>query len=331
MTERLIKSLIAEELFGSRICESMDQTDLVNFIHSELIFPEEIFEKLLIGEPITVPELRDILHRKIVDFEFIKLDGNVRPAQGTTVMKYIPGQDQPTGLNPSSDKVAAFWDLNKDAWRSVSNRSKEIVLQKDDETGKPKVVVSDKKPKEEPVKQEFDQGKTYDFTTKNGFDTEVEVIRELPNGLYQVKSEEFKNSFAIDPARLGNEVIPTDKEPEPRPVPPPIQPVVKPTIRPKAPLPIPTEPEEIPPPPVEEEPLDLTDPTQMADDIEDKDIVAPGIERRAKPDDDLGLEPKIVPAEEPLPPEDEITFKDEPDDEDTDEPGMSDEGKPFGV
>ena len=78
-------------------------------------------------------------------------------------MKHIPKEDHPSGLNPSPDKVAAFYDLNKDAWRSVSNKSKEIVLAKDEETGKPKVVISDKKPKEEPVEKEreLEKGKTY--------------------------------------------------------------------------------------------------------------------------------------------------------------------------
>jgi hypothetical protein len=119
---------------------------------SESLSEQALNEKLLIGEPISVPELRDLLHKKVINFEFIKLDGEVRPAKGTTMMKYIPGDQQPTGENPSSDKVAAFYDLSKGEWRSVSNRSDEIVLKRDPETGKPKIVVSDKKPKEEPTK-----------------------------------------------------------------------------------------------------------------------------------------------------------------------------------
>lgn len=145
MTERLIKNILSEELFGIRICEDIIQSSMINSVYNELML-----EKLLIGEPITVPELRDLLHKKILNFEFVKLDGNVRPAKGTTMMKYIPKDAHPTGDNPSSDKVAAFYDLDKGEWRSVSNKSKEIVIQKDKETGKPKVVISDKKPKEEP-------------------------------------------------------------------------------------------------------------------------------------------------------------------------------------
>jgi len=124
----------------------------------ELVRPT-LNEKLLIGEPVSVPELRDLLHRKVLNFEFIKLDGEVRPAKGTTMMKYIPKDQHPSGDSPSSDKVAAFYDLSKGQWRSVSNRSDEIVIIKDPQTGKPKIVVSDKKPKEEPTKPDMPKEK----------------------------------------------------------------------------------------------------------------------------------------------------------------------------
>ena len=330
MNERLIKSLIAEELFGIRICESIEDTKLVNFLHSQIVYPQIILEKLLIGEPVTVPELRDILRNKIVNFEFIKLDGDKRPAKGTTMMKYIPSGDQPTGANPASPKVAAFWDMNKDAWRSVSQKSKEIVLQKDQETGKPKVVISDKGPKEEPVKPEtrFKKGQSYNFTTNRGITTDVRVMKELPSGEYQVYSPEYKTLFAIDPKRLGGE---TDATPEPRPVPEPVQPIVRPSIRPKAPMPIPTKTEEIPKPPVQSVPLNLDDATKLADEIEDREIVAPGVERLAYPEEPVGLEPTPpVPEEEPLPPKEEITFKDEePDETNGPEAPEDDENKSF--
>lgn len=330
MTERLIKSLIAEELFGIRICESIEQIKLIDFIHSEMVYPQIILEKLLIGEPITVPELRNILRNKIINFEFIKLDGDIRPAKGTTMMKYVPQENRPTGANPASEKVAAFWDMDKDAWRSVSQRSKEIVLQKDKETGKPKVVITDKRPKGEPIKPapKFKQGDIHTFTTNRGISTDVEIIKELPRGEYQVYSPEYKTLFAIDAKRIGKEVT---AEPEPRPVPEPIQPIVKPSIRPKAPLPIPTQPEEIPEPPVQSVPLNLDDATKLADEIEDKEIIAPGVERPAYPDEKVGLEPELKPAEEePLPPQEEITFKDEDREEDEGpEAPEDDENKPF--
>lgn len=139
MTELFIKNTISEILFGSRICESLEDRWMVNYLYEELLL-----EKLLYGEPVTVPELRALLHKKILNFEFIKLDGEVRPAKGTTMMKYIPQEAHPKGIRPSSKKVATFYDLEKFDWRSVSQKSKEIVLKKDEETGKPVIMVKDK-------------------------------------------------------------------------------------------------------------------------------------------------------------------------------------------
>jgi len=148
MNKKLIKKILTEEFFNIMICESIEQTNFIDYIYDTLML-----EKLLIGQPVSVPELRKILHNKILNFEFIKLDGNIRPARGTTMMKYIPKKDHPTGNNPSSEKVATFFDLDKNNWRSVSNRSDEIVLKQDIDNGKLKIQVTDKKPKEEPKKE----------------------------------------------------------------------------------------------------------------------------------------------------------------------------------
>lgn len=138
MTELLIKNIISSIMFNN-LNESADDVWIVDYIYDNLML-----EKLLYGEPITVPELRSLLRKKILNFEFIKLDGEVRPAKGTTMMKYVPPSQHPKGIRPSSPKVATFYDLKKDDWRSVSQRSKEIVLKKDEETGKPVVMVKDK-------------------------------------------------------------------------------------------------------------------------------------------------------------------------------------------
>lgn len=139
MTEFLIKNIVAEILFGNRICESVDDQWIVDYLYEELLL-----DRLLYGEPVTVPELRSLLRQKILNFEFIKLNGEIRPAKGTTMMKYIPQAAHPKGIRPSSPKVATFYDLQKQDWRSVSQRSKEIVLKKDEETGKPVIMVKDK-------------------------------------------------------------------------------------------------------------------------------------------------------------------------------------------
>lgn len=139
MTELLVKNIISEILFDNRVCESLEDRWIVNYLYDNLLC-----EKLLYGEPITVPELRALLRQKILNFEFIKLNGEIRPAKGTTMMKYVPQSQHPKGIRPSSKKVATFYDLEKSDWRSVSQRSKEIVLKKDEKTGKPVIMVKDK-------------------------------------------------------------------------------------------------------------------------------------------------------------------------------------------
>lgn len=139
MTEFLIKNILTEELFGNRICESLEDKQIIDYLYEEFML-----ERLLYGEPVTVPELRALLRQKILNFQFIKLNGEIRPAKGTTMMKYIPQSSHPKGIRPSSPKVATFYDLEKQDWRSVSQRSKEIVLDKDEDTGKPVIMVKDK-------------------------------------------------------------------------------------------------------------------------------------------------------------------------------------------
>lgn len=214
INEEFIKHILAEELFGYSISESSQDIQIVNYLYNRLLL-----EKLLYGEPISVPELRKLLRKKIVNFEFVKLNGEIRPAKGTTMMKYIPPKDHPKGIRPSSPKVATFFDLDKDAWRSVSRRSKELVLKKDEETDKPIIVVKDKtKVKVKPVSKEreskdpIEQGKFYKYTTNRGTNTHIEILRELPNGLFQVSSPMFKTTFAIGANRIGDEFTPEPDE-----------------------------------------------------------------------------------------------------------------------
>lgn len=168
MNELLIKNIIANILFENKICESIENQYVVDYLYENLQL-----ERLLYGEPVTVPELRKILRNKILNFEFIKLDGEVRPAKGTTMMKYIPQTAHPKGIRPSSPKVATFYDLDKQDWRSVSQRSKEIVLKKDDMTGKPVIMVKDKpEGKEIPAgtEKEINLGDVFQFTKSANID-----------------------------------------------------------------------------------------------------------------------------------------------------------------
>jgi len=140
----IIKRTLTDILFGNKITESIQDNQIIDYLYSVLIC-----ESLLWGEPLTINELKNILRKKIVNFEFIKLDGTVRPAKGSTNLKYVPRVNWPKGTAPEATvkrlkKVATFYDLMKKEWRSVSNRSKEIVLKKDIEKKKSIVVVVDK-------------------------------------------------------------------------------------------------------------------------------------------------------------------------------------------
>lgn len=215
ITSFVIKNILAEELFGSRICESVEDHEIVEYFYKELLC-----EKFLYGEPITVPELRKILRQKILNFEFIKLNGEVRPARGTTMMKYIPHSDHPKGIRPSSPKVATFYDLDKMAWRSVSQRSKEIVLKKDVEKDRPVVVVRDKdkravkvskeepKPKvEEPIEEPIDElnvGDIRNYLNRRDENIVIEIVRISDEGEIFVKELKYGALFKVPSERIKN-------------------------------------------------------------------------------------------------------------------------------
>lgn len=193
MTEFLIKNIVAEILFGNRICESLEDKQIVDYLYKELLL-----ERLLYGEPVTVTELRALLRQKILNFEFIKLDGEVRPAKGTTMMKYIPTSQHPKGIRPSSPKVATFYDLDKKDWRSVSQRSREIVLKKDEETGKPIIMVKDKPDGDIAVRDKEDIEVTVDDKPiDQAFDKKPEV--EVKNVKPIKSTEETKTFYFINP------------------------------------------------------------------------------------------------------------------------------------
>lgn len=225
LNEVLIKSALAQVLFGNKLSESSEEQKIVDYFYDELLL-----EKILVGEPASVPELRKLLRNKILNFEFIKLDGDVRPARGTTMMKYIPKKDHPKGIRPSSPKVATFFDLEKKAWRSVSQRSKEIVLKHAFGEKKPVFVVRDKDggsqaEKPEPVVDEPTGGfdKDFDKDIDKDFDTKVDDVK--PVSKPDVKPVEKK------PDIFDKDFDVKDLEGEPEETPPEVRPVVKPQIR----------------------------------------------------------------------------------------------------
>jgi len=81
----------------------------------------------MVLQPITPTDLRSRLNAAIISFAFKKLDGTLRTATGTTCLDCIPPRFHPKGGRPASPKVVAFFDTEKQEWRTVSTR-KEIYL-----------------------------------------------------------------------------------------------------------------------------------------------------------------------------------------------------------
>jgi len=73
-------------------------------------------------------ELEKKLKEGIVHFAFKKLNGELRPSKGTTKMDLIPSSDHPKSGGRSAPSVVVFYDLNKNAWRSVSRRTEFIKI-----------------------------------------------------------------------------------------------------------------------------------------------------------------------------------------------------------
>jgi hypothetical protein len=259
--EFILKRVITEILFDKRICESSEDVRVVNFVYNKL------FEAgLLVGEPLTIPELRQLLLKRIVNFEFIKIDGEVRPATGTTNMKYIPKEDHPKGVGHSSPKVATFYDLKKNLWRSVSQKSKEIVLKSDEPGKKPIVTVSDVRPEETRVTARFKQGKTYAYVNRRGESGHTATVLKVGEKGYYLKLDAkgpmFYLTFDTADKRMRAEIKPKPTLPTA-----PISPIdnravakVKDLIN------------EPPAPPVEKKPLDVRNDNKVAYDVKDDEI-----------------------------------------------------------
>ena len=74
----------------------------------------------MVMTPINPDELRSKLNEGTVQFAFKKLDGTLRTAVGTTALESIPVENHPSGEGHSSPASVRYFDLSKNAWRSVS-------------------------------------------------------------------------------------------------------------------------------------------------------------------------------------------------------------------
>lgn len=72
-------------------------------------------------------ELNDMLHKGIVEFEFIKKDGTVRNAKGTLDPAHLPPAP-PAGATSGTprkknDSVFVYYDMEKNSFRSFVKTS----------------------------------------------------------------------------------------------------------------------------------------------------------------------------------------------------------------
>ena len=70
-------------------------------------------------------DLKKALYEGIVLFEFIKRDGTLRHARGTTCPELVPTDDTPKGKRTPEQQAlydrqtVAFYDIDRKGWRSM--------------------------------------------------------------------------------------------------------------------------------------------------------------------------------------------------------------------
>ena len=73
---------------------------------------------------ITADQLRDQLRLGVLEFSYLKKNGTLREARGTKCLDEIPEDKHPIGGNSPGDSVITYFDLDINAWRSVSVTTK---------------------------------------------------------------------------------------------------------------------------------------------------------------------------------------------------------------
>ena len=72
-----------------------------------------------------IHDLKIALNEGIVIFEFVKKDGSLRYARGTTCPDLVPTDDTPKGARTPEQQAlyerqtVAFYDIDKKGWRSM--------------------------------------------------------------------------------------------------------------------------------------------------------------------------------------------------------------------
>ena len=72
-----------------------------------------------------IPDLKQALYEGIVLFRFVKKDGTLRHARGTTCPDLVPTDDTPKGTRKPETQAkfdrqtVAFYDIDKKGWRCM--------------------------------------------------------------------------------------------------------------------------------------------------------------------------------------------------------------------
>lgn len=78
-----------------------------------------------------IESLKELMKKEIVHFEYVKKDGTIREANGTTNSEIIQSMTEPIEIDKTktskqrniSDLNTRYFDTDKKAWRSFANSS----------------------------------------------------------------------------------------------------------------------------------------------------------------------------------------------------------------
>ena len=76
-------------------------------------------------EILNIPDLKKALYEGIVLFTFIKRNGELRHARGTTCPELVPDENRPRNKRTPEQQAlydrqtVAFYDIDKKGWRSM--------------------------------------------------------------------------------------------------------------------------------------------------------------------------------------------------------------------
>jgi hypothetical protein len=177
--------------------------------------------------------------------------------------------------------------MDKEAWRSVSKKSKEIVLKKDEEKDRPIVIVKDKeeglKKKGKEIEKtgpepedELNVGDIRYYLNRNNRDIVIRIARMDDDGSVYAETFREKTPFKIPANRIrniGEKLTPEElqKLQKPRPIIPPT-PIAKPkTVAPEMKPVTPTSPEGEAEEVIELKPIEDIETKEPPEEVEDRE------------------------------------------------------------